>query len=132
MAALLIQCAEGQNGCSVDTVHRTVGQNGCSVDTMHGRTKSICYQTLMAKCVKTGELTEKLQFSMVINSMSQRKEYEWAERFKAVWMSFVDDARSGRPSNIICGDVKEQTCQRIRDNRRAMFDKIVSQMRTSS
>jgi hypothetical protein len=40
------------------------------------------------------------------------------ERFKGGWWSEVDDACSGWPSTVTCVEVKEQTDQHIRDNRR--------------
>jgi hypothetical protein len=45
--------------------------------------------------------------------MGQKKLYEWVERFNRGWTRVVDDAHSGLPSTVPCGEVKGVIDQNI-------------------
>lgn len=82
---------------------------------------------LWSQAVKTGEVYGIMRVHCGDNCMRHRNVYKWAKRSKG-GQGNVDDALYGRPSIMACAEIKDQTYQRIRDNRIINIHESVSEM----
>jgi len=58
--------------------------------------------------------------------MSQRKLYEWVERFKSGQTRVTDEGRSGRPSTMRTQDHIDRADAMIREDRRIMMSEVAA------
>jgi len=67
----------------------------CTIEDQH-----CIVQFLWAEGVKPVEIHHRMLDQYGQSTMSQRKVYEWVERFKSGRISVTDEGRSGRPSTL--------------------------------
>lgn len=82
---------------------------------------------LWSEGVKTGKIYRRVTVQYGDNCMSQWQVYEWVARLKGRRTS-ADDRHYGRLSTVTRAEVRGQTDQHIRDNRRISTDETLSEM----
>jgi len=85
----------------------------------------VLFVFLWSEGVKHSEIYRSMTVQYGDSCLSQRRVYEWVERFQNGRQNVSDEQRSGRPVSVATETVKQQIEQQIRDYRRVTIMKLL-------
>ena len=95
----------------------------CTIEEQHG-----VVRFLWAEVVKPVEYHRRILAQYGQSTMSQRKVYEWVERFKWGQTCVTDEGCSGRASTSCTQDHIDRADAMIREDRRIMVSEVASHL----